>query len=440
MRVAPGLCILAVLGSASGGFAQVPAPAPSAMLTGTVFDSLRGGPIEGAEVLLGSGEASARTDTRGRFTLRAAPGSYLVSFRHRSVSSWPILYESPRVTLMEGRTTEVFLATASAETVVARTCGSGAVVGGVVQDLLTLVPLAATYVDVRARGGPMTTVHTSGNGGWFACLGDSTTEVEIRARLGEARSRSVTLGPGGSLRVRDLLVPASRPAQLLGSVLDGPSGAGLEDASVEVVGTRLRTLTGPDGRFTFQGVPPGEIRVAVQRLGYGRRIAVVNAEGGSTARVTLEMFPEAIATDSVVVTVDGGVGDRDRLPTRFDGLTRAEIDRLLPRSLAFDDLIRNANIPGLKVRQVEYVSESGVRHMGVCVETARRATFSQDQCEMVEVYLNDVRVADPEFLLQSLDPGSVDRFQLLSPNQAGIQYLGTPRARNGVLLIWTRRR
>jgi hypothetical protein len=59
---------------------------------------------------------------------------------------------------------------------------------------------------------------------------------------------------------------------------------------------------------------------------------------------------------------------------------------------------------------------------------------------MVEVYLNDVRVADPEMVLQTLDPGSVDRFQLLSPTQAGIQYLGTPRARNGILLVWTRSR
>jgi len=242
------------------------------------------------------------------------------------------------------------------------------------------------------------------------------------------------------VRVQDLLVPASRPAQLLGRVLDGPSGEGLEDVSVELAGTRLRTLTRADGGFAFRGVPPGEVFVVVERIGYGRRETRVRAEGGSTARVTIELFPEAIATDSVVVTVEGGVVDRDRMAARFDGLTRAEIDQLLPRSVAFDDLLRNANVPGLKVRQVEYVSASGVRRSGVCVETARRSTRSQDQCEMVEVYLNDVRVADPEMLLLTLDPGSIDRLQLLSPTQAGIQYLGTPRARNGVLLVWTRRR
>ena len=440
MRRAPGVWALVVACAATHAAAQEPTAPPQAVLTGTVFDSLAGRPLEGAEVILGSGEASARTDGQGRFTLRSSPGAYLVSFRHRGVSPWSALHTQSRVTLVEGRTVEVALATASAGTVLARTCGGGAVIGGVVRDLLTLVPLAATFVDVRPRGRGMTTVHTSGDGSWFVCLEDASAGVELRARLGEARSRPVTLEAGTVVRVRDLMVQASRPARLLGSVVDGPTGEGIEEAAVELVGTRLRTLTGADGRFTFQGVPPGEIRVAVERLGYGRRVASVRAEGGSTARVTLELFPEAIATDSVVVTVEGGVLDRDRMPTRFDGLTRGEIDRLLPRSMAFDDLLRNANVPGLKVRQVVYVSASGVRQPGICVETARRSTFSQDQCEMVEVYLNDVRVADPEMLLQSLDPASVDRFQLLSPTQAGIQYMGTLRARNGVLLVWTRRR
>jgi hypothetical protein len=440
MRRTLTLWVLIAGCAATPTHAQDPTAPPSAVLTGTVFDSLGGGPLAGAEVILGMGEASARTDALGRFTLRASPGIYVVGFQHRTVSPWPALHNRPRVTLVADGTLEVALATVSARTVLARTCGDGAVIGGVVQDLLTLVPLAGTFVDVRPRGRGMTTVPTSGDGAWFACLEDATAEVEVRARTGEARSRPMTLGAGAVVRVRDLLVPASRPAQLLGTVLDGPSGEGLEDASVELVGTRLRTVTGADGRFTFQGVPPGEIRVAVERLGYGRRVVSVEAEGGSTARVRLELFAEAIAADSVVVTVEGGGVDRDRLPTRFDGLTRAEIDRLLPRSMAFDDLLRNANVPGLKIRQVEYVSRSGVRQPGLCIETSRRSTMSQETCEMVEVYLNDIRVADPEMLLQSLDPGSIDRFQLLSATQAGIQYLGTPRARNGILLIWTRRR
>ena len=58
---------------------------------------------------------------------------------------------------------------------------------------------------------------------------------------------------------------------------------------------------------------------------------------------------------------------------------------------------------------------------------------------MMEVYLNDARMSEPEINLASLDPASVDRFQVLTPTNAGIEYMGTPRSRNGILLIWTRR-
>lgn len=434
---------LCTLGTPCVG-AQQSDPAASALLTGTVFDSLTGQALAGAEVHLGEEAGTASTNGLGRFTLRAAPGEYLLWFSHRDVSSWPALHHRMAIRLEAGRTVSVTLATASAATVLERTCGpDGAVVGGTVRDLLTLAPLPAASVDVEARRGaglPVGTIGAAADGSWFVCVRDRGAELEVQARLGEARSRAVRVAGSGAVRSEDLYVPSTRPTELRGLVLDGESGVPLDGAAVEVVGTRLRTVTAEDGRFLFRGVPPGAIRLAVQRLGYGLRERVVRSDGGTTARVTLELFPEAIAVDSVVVTVEGGVVDRDRLAARFDGLTRAEIDGLLHRTVDFDDLLRNANVPGLKVRDVEYRRGGGLPQRGICVETARRSSMGEGQCEMVEVYLNDVHVADAEILLEMLDPASVDRFQLLSPNQAGIQYLGTPRARNGILLIWTRRR
>ncbi|MDP2958061.1 MAG: carboxypeptidase regulatory-like domain-containing protein [Longimicrobiales bacterium] len=424
--------------------AQQGEPAPTALLTGTVFDSLTGQALAGAEVHLGEGLGTAATDELGRFTLRAAAGEYVLWFSHRDVSPWPALHHRMAIRLEAGRTVSVTLATASAATVLDRTCGpDGAVAGGTVRDLLTLAPLAAASVDVEARRGEGPAVGTLGaaaDGSWFVCLRDPEAELEVRARLGEDRSRAVRVAGSGAVRTEDLYVPSSRPTELRGLVLDGESGVPLGGAAVEVMGTRLRTVTGEDGRFLFRGVPPGAIRLAVRRLGYGLRERVVRSEGGTTARVTLELFPEAIAVDSVVVTVEGGVVDRDRLATRFDGLTRAQIDGLLHRTVDFDDLLRNANVPGLKVRDVEYRRDGGIPQRGICVETARRSSTGQGQCQMVEVYLNDVHVADAEVLLEMLDPASVDHFQLLSPTQAGIEYMGTARARNGILLIWTRRR
>ena len=57
---------------------------------------------------------------------------------------------------------------------------------------------------------------------------------------------------------------------------------------------------------------------------------------------------------------------------------------------------------------------------------------------MVEVYINGVRVASPETVLQDIDPTAIEDIRLLSPIEASVEYGGGPRSRNGVLLIRTR--
>lgn len=444
--VGVGVTLLALAGPALPEAAPLAGQEPlgQALFTGVVYDSLTGRVLSGAEVSVGDGLATTRTDAEGRFSVSVPPGEYPVAFSHRALSSWGALRHPLRLRLEAGRTLSATLATASPATVLARACGgSGMVVGGVVRDILTLVPLAGALVEVQVPGGSglrSRQVTASSDGGWFVCLPDGSTVAEAHARLGTARSRAVGVDGEGAVRKVDLYVQVSEPAQVVGTVVDGASTRPLEGVVVDVVGTRLRTVTGGDGRFAFRGVPPGLVELAVERLGYGRSSSLVRAEGGSTAEVTFELFSRAIAVDSVVVTVAGGSVDRNRMDTRFDGLTRAEIDALLPRAVAFDDLLRNAYVPGLRVREVTYMRASGVEQRGLCIELSRRSSSASRQCDMVEVYVNDVRVPNPEAFLENLAPASVDHIQIMTPGTASIAYLGSPRSRNGILLIWTRTR
>lgn len=435
---------MAVLGAVlAGGPAAAQEPQALGEVTGVVFDSLAGAPVAGAQVWIGTGVASGRTDAQGRFTLRAPEGTYAVEFHHRGLSDWSALRHPSTVRVEDGRAVSVRVATASRETVLARTCGSsGVVLGGLVRDLLTLVPLTAAKVSVettRGEGPHGQVIYTTGEGAWFVCLPEKDAAVRVSAHLGDAESSSVE-APSGTVRVRDLYVQVSEPAALQGEVLDGENGVPLADARVEVLGTRLATLTADDGRFSFRGVPPGGVQLAVERLGYGRKVALVRAEGGSTARVKLELFAEAIALDSMVVTVEGGVIARNAMGTRFDGMSRPQIDSVLHRVNRMDHLLMLANVPGLLAREVDYLRDSGFRQPGVCIELQRKSAMASRQCSMLEVYVNDVRMADPEVFLALMDPATVERFQILTPSNAGIQYMGTPRSRNGILLIWTRRR
>ncbi len=419
--------------------------AAAARVAGTVWDSLAGRPLAGADVVLGDGVAAATTAEDGTFTLRASPGRYRIAFSHAEVPAWAMPSEGREVDLGAGRTARVHLGTASPATVLDALCeGRGTLVGGRVRDLLTLVPLSAAAVDARvasdAGGSSTQTARASGNGSYFLCLAPPA-RVELRARLGTDRSRTLALrAEEGGVRVRDLFIQVSEPAELQGVVRDAGTRRPLADAAVQIVGTRLGTFTREDGRFTFRGVPPGEVALAVELLGYGRRVAELHAEGGARVELTLDLFPEAVALDSMVVSVRGATVDRVRGGARYDGLDRPAIDALLPRSIGFDDLLRNANVPGLRIREDLFQRDGGVGIPGICVETSRTSTVDPAVCQMVEVYLNDVRVADAETVLLTLDPGSVDRFRLLSRTEAGVQYGGTPRAGNGVLLIYTRGR
>lgn len=52
--------------------------------------------------------------------------------------------------------------------------------------------------------------------------------------------------------------------RIVGSVLDGVRGAPLAGAEVTLEGTGLQAITGPRGRFSLRGVPPGEHRASVR--------------------------------------------------------------------------------------------------------------------------------------------------------------------------------
>ncbi len=414
-------------------------------VTGLVFDSLSGRALPNAIVLARGGEAVDTTDGEGRYALTLLPGPARLTFEHERVSAWSLLRHEAIVDVVAGSVVEELLATASAGTVLTRACGAGAdaVVGGTVRDLLTLIPIPGARVTARPSGSGTTsptTVPSGENGEYFVCLSDGEP-VGVDARLGSARSRTVSVRPPGSgVAVRDLFVPASEPAVLSGRVLDAETGRPLEGVTVQVSGSRLRAASRADGTFLLRGLPPGWVGLRVERIGYGSGESRIEAAGGDSVDITVELFAEAVEMSPMVVTVRGAAPEPVHTGSRFDGLDRPSIEKLLPRSIGFDDLLRNANVPGLKVRNVAFVSGLGVKTSGICVETSRRSTFSSDICEMVEVYLNGVRIPEAELFLENLAPGDIDRFQLLDPAEAGVRFAGSPRARNGVLLIYTRGR
>jgi len=164
-------------------------------------------------------------------------------------------------------------------------------------------------------------------------------------------------------------------------------------------------------------------------------ITVFNRE---SVGLEIQLSSQAIALSPLVVTGrqrSGPLGDVRTMGTRFDGLTRAEVDAILPRSRDLPSLLRNARMPSFSIREVVYKTGLGWEH-GLCLEATRRPSRNSGGCNMMTVYVNDVPLPAADVFIQDMDPNTVDRLQYIPPIEAMGLY--GDRGFYGVLLIYLR--
>jgi len=76
------------------------------------------------------------------------------------------------------------------------------------------------------------------------------------------------------LSVLTLSVGAQEPAstgprgRIVGRIVDAQSGQGIAHVAIQVVGTRLGTMSGVDGRYTIPSVPSGTVTLQARLIGY----------------------------------------------------------------------------------------------------------------------------------------------------------------------------
>lgn len=433
LHVRAGLLLLALAPT------TVSAQAVEPTVTGVVYDSVRGAPLAGATVWLGSDD-SALTDDRGVFTFLDVPaGEYEVAVSHERIPSWAFA-SLPTIDVGAADVPELLVATHSLSTLEGRYCDPGDQLGSVVvRDLMTQLPLPAADVSVQGPRDAITTHRTTDQGETPLCT--SGFGVTVTAAFGGMNSRGRQLVADTPLPHVELYIAATPPSRIEGSVVDAASGAPVEGVLVGVVAARGRALTDSDGRFVLAGIVPGEVSLYTEHIGYGRAEGQVLVQVSDTVQVEIELTTAPVEIAPLTVSVRGSAADdRIRSGTRYDGLSRTEIDALLPRVTNFAELLRQAHVPGLTVENVRLIGEADLGVPGICIEISRRRSRADERAcrNMIDVYVNGVRLASPETSLQDIIPSSIDDIRLLSPLEAGVQYGGGRRGRNGVLLIRTR--
>ncbi len=143
-----------------------------------------------------------------------------------------------------------------------------------------------------------------------------------------------TVAPLGAQEPSSAAQPARQAGRVVGTVTD-ESRQAVPGAQVNLVGTRLGALTGPDGRFRISGVPAGTYEVRVQRIGQRVRTlagVVVRAGEDATVDVALEGAPATLG--GVVVSASRRVEKITDAPATVTSIGTDVLDNTVGNTFA----------------------------------------------------------------------------------------------------------
>jgi hypothetical protein len=458
--------VLDVLGSAGrvggvGGY----------VIEGMVIDSTRAAPLAGASVYVSGTGHSALTDSSGGFRIPdVAAGRYRVGFMHPRLDTLGINSEGVEADVGSQRPlANVQLSVPSLQSIYASHCSeeesrSGiGIVAGSVRNTGTGVALPGAEVMASWRGGRVGAV-TDAQGRYRICGLPDDIPIAVDARmLGSTSERAqldlsqahvmehdiglaLTRAAEGSRGLQSVTLQDG-PVTVVGRLLDAESLRPIVDARVRLIGSGPERVTDRQGRFTFREVQPAVHELEIRHVGYGTRVEQLNLPGGGTVEVDLRLPPRAVELAGVTVTARSEV---ERLQRSAGGsraqLDRSDLDELETRGASMAEIVRE-RIPGLRVREGSFTTLDNPRRPEnmLCIESSRGATRLQTPagvsppfCDMVSVFIDDVRISTPGAMLRGASLADFERVEFLSSTEAGVRYgLGSD---GGVLLLHTRGR
>ncbi len=113
-------------------------------------------------------------------------------------------------------------------------------------------------------------------------------------------------------------------AQLTGRVVDATDGAPLEDVHVFVANSAYGDITGQDGAFSIEDIPPGAYQLVVSILGYVPETRTLAVEAGVPQELSIRLSKAIYTVGEVSVTADRSrrrARDLERFYSLFLGQT-----------------------------------------------------------------------------------------------------------------------
>lgn len=233
-------------------------------------------------------------------------------------------------------------AAASAQDLPPQTCAAAAdkgTVGGTVLDSESKVPLGGAKAILSWTGAPAARrrpeQRTDRNGRFLFCDVPAGARARVRVEyLDEAAAgEAVAVVAGEDARVA---VEVKAPhVQVQGRVVEQGSGAPIADATLRIAGTQLARISGGDGSFTIEGLPPGDYTLEAEHLAFRAIADSLHVELGTNVKLEVRMDATAIPLEPLIVDVRSLMLERRGFYVRMDRglgtfITRERIDRMIP--------------------------------------------------------------------------------------------------------------
>jgi hypothetical protein len=320
---------------------------PRGSITGTVWDSTRLAPLEGATVYLSGTQYAAVTDSIGHFRLEGLPeGTFGVGFTHPRLDTLGIFPAAKEVTIALGEPAQQDFGIPSYGSIMVESCkaqagtseGGGAVLTGTVLDQAGGEPVPGARVrlewqEVRPANpvaqatDQWTEVSTDGEGRYTVCGIPLGSAIQVRARFMETESPTVQVGfVAEEHRILNLTLPL--PVTLVtpeadvaswvqeygvqgvqGVLRELESGDPVRSAEVELEDAsgriHLTGLSDRHGFFRLQTPLPGRYVFSARALGYAPvQGQVVEVPPEHLTVLEVQMAPDALELEPLVVTAE----------------------------------------------------------------------------------------------------------------------------------------
>ena len=238
----------------------------------------------------------------------------------------------------------------------------------------------------------------------------------------------------------------AQEATLTGSVRDADSQETLVGANIVLLELQQGGITNADGRFTIEGIAPGNYTVRISYIGYKSTTQSVSLTSNQSLDLQISLSPDVFRTEELIVTGQGIGMERQRLSTATYTVSASDLERVptprletaLQAQLPTVQLGLRSGLPGTtSIIRTRGVNSAAVSSTPVIYVDGIRVDNLNTRSTLSANINGNVSDASQTSALADLPIDNIERIEFLSGGAATTLY-GSDAA-NGVIQIFTKK-